>query len=223
MWQIRYCFPPCLTLSSAAKGAGLIICVNKKDATLLSYILNLCPSQLPGLSPCWLHLTVPPSHRHTWQSVASVLPQSHPSPTDGPDHSWSRYEAGEGGSVTTFPLYLEPISQPLDRSSVLHLSVVNGIYPLSCCLVPWTWLQEQPDSQLTLIYHPAQLWDSESAAAIMKMLLVEPWWSFYSTEVKWEVDLCCVCLCVCVCVCVSVCVCVWRQKVRQSRMYNLLI
>lgn len=114
LWRINYCFPSCFTLNSAANRVGLIICVNKRDASLLSSILKLCPSLLSPLSPCWLYLTVPPSHRQRWLSVSPVLPQSHPSPTDGPDRSRSRYETREEIRHDS-PFYLELIFQLLDK------------------------------------------------------------------------------------------------------------
>lgn len=114
LWQINYCFPYCFSLNSAANRAGLIICVNKRDAILPSSILKLCPSLLSPLSPCWLYLTVPPSHRQRWQSVSPVLPESHPSPTYGPDHSRSRYETREEIRHNSL-FYLELIFQLLDR------------------------------------------------------------------------------------------------------------
>lgn len=110
LWQINYCFPSCFSLNSAANRARLIICVNKRDASLLSSILKLCPSPLSPLSSCWLYLTVPPSHRQRWQSVSPLLPESHPSPTDGPDHSGSRYETREEIRHDS-PFYLELIFQ----------------------------------------------------------------------------------------------------------------
>lgn len=106
-------FPSCFTLNSAANRAGLIICANKRDASLSPSILRLCPSLLPPLSPCWLYLTVPPSHRQRWQSVSSLLTESHPSPTDGPDHSRSRYETREEIRHKS-PLYLQLIFQLSD-------------------------------------------------------------------------------------------------------------
>lgn len=114
LWQVNYCFPSCFTLNSEASRAGLIICVNKRDASLLSSILKFCPSLLPTLSPCWLYLTVSPSHRQRWQSVSALLPESHPSPTDGPDHSRSRYETREEIRHNS-SLYLGLIFQLLDR------------------------------------------------------------------------------------------------------------
>lgn len=132
-WQVNYCFPSCFTLNSAANRAGLIICVNKRDASLLSSILKWCPSLLPPLSPCWLYLTVPPSHRHRWQSVSLMLPESHSSPTDGPDHSRSRYETREEIRHNS-PFYLELIFQLLDRRA-WRLLMVNVIYPLSLVAV----------------------------------------------------------------------------------------
>ncbi len=109
-----------VTPNSAASRAGLIIRVNKRDASLLSSILKLCPSLLSPLSSCWLYLTVPPSHRQKWQSASPVLLEYHPSPTDGPDHSRSRYETWEK-IRHDFPFYLELIFQLPERRALSKL------------------------------------------------------------------------------------------------------
>lgn len=134
MWQINYCSPSCFTLNSAANRAGLIICVNKKDAILLSFILKLCPSLRSPLSPRWLDLTVPPSHPQRWLSVPPVLPQSHPSPADGLYHRRSRYETREEIRHDS-PFIPGAHFSATGKASVRHLLVVNVIYPLSICLV----------------------------------------------------------------------------------------
>lgn len=99
---MNYYFPSCFTLNSAANRAGLIICVNKRDASLLSFILKSCPSALSPLSPCWLYLTVPPSRRQRWRSVSPVLLESHPSPTGWP-RSQKEQIWDQGGDPSRLP------------------------------------------------------------------------------------------------------------------------
>lgn len=133
LWWINYCSLSCFTLNSTATGAGLIICVNKKDA-ILSFILKLCPSLRSPLSPYWLDLTVPASHPQRWLSVPPVLPQSHPSPADGLYHGRSRYETRE--EIRHYSPFIPGAHfSATGKARLRHLLVVNVIYPLSICLV----------------------------------------------------------------------------------------
>ena len=139
LWQMN-CFPSCFTLNSAANRAGLIICVNKRDASLLSFILKSCPSALSPLSPCWLYLTVPPSRRQEMTECFSRAPG-----VSSLTHRMAQITAGADmrpgrrSVTTTLSTWNSFFSSPV-KAGVRHLLAVNVIYPLTVARWWPTWL-----------------------------------------------------------------------------------
>lgn len=87
---INYC--SCFTLNSAAKRTGLIICVNKRDASPLFIHRQTVP--LSAFTPVTPPIITDSSSFSSSDMTkwSPALPESHPSRTDSPDHSRSRYE-----------------------------------------------------------------------------------------------------------------------------------
>lgn len=98
-----------LLLFSKLNRVRFIICVNGGGFQPLNPSSNCAPLCF-HTSPRWLYLTVTPPHCLKWQSVTTSLPESHPSPTNGPDHS--RTDMRPGRRYFTPPA-LHPLFQKL--------------------------------------------------------------------------------------------------------------